>query len=397
MNNNIFKDRNLLVIASNYSSFVKNPVDLVSKNFNHVKVFVRHNPIAEISNYFPINYLKPHRLRYLIDATNKPNNLTIVPVSVTYIPIDIWYKRIGDQEFRKVNSILDKNNFKFDLIHSHFTWTSGYVGVKLKEKYSKPLIITAHGFDIYDQPFVDYEWQKKISYALNQADLVITVCRKNIQYINKLNVQTPVEVIPNGFSSDFFYPMDKEKVREMLQLPKNKKIILTVGRLVPVKGHKFLIEAMSKIIKDEKNLLCLILGSGSQKSYLNKLIKKSNLQDYVKLIGEKSHNEIPVWINSCDIFVLPSLNEGNPTVMFEALGCGKPLIGTNIGGIPEIINSDKYGYICKPGDSEDLVEKILTALDNEWDYENIVHYSKQFTWDIIVKNLLKIYSKILVK
>ena len=150
-----------------------------------------------------------------------------------------------------------------------------------------------------------------------------------------------------------------------------------------MKGHKFLVEAIGEIIKHRKDILCIIAGTGSQKNNLRKLIKKLDLQDYVKLVGEKPHNEIPVWINACDIFVLPSLNEGNPTVMFEVLGCGKPFIGTKVGGIPEIINSDEYGFLVKPRDFKDLAEKMLIALDKEWNYEKIVKYSRFWELNII--------------
>lgn len=393
----MLKNRDLLVITINYSSFVKNPIDLISKNFNHVNVFARYNPIAEISNYVPINYLKPHRKKYLIDSTYIPENVTVFPTPVPYVPTDIWYKRLGDQHFRVVNRIINKKKLAFDLIHSHFTWTSGYVGVKLKEKHGTPLVITAHGFDVYDLPFKDDEWEKKIEYVLNHADVVITVSKRNIEYLKKLKVRTPVKVIPNGFKRESFYPSDREKAREILRLPRNKKIIFTAGRLIPVKGHRFLIETMSEIKKYKKDILCLIAGSGSQKNNLRRLIKKLNLQDYVKLVGEKLHSEIPLWINSSDIFVLPSLNEGNPTVMFEALGCGKPFIGTNVGGISEIINSDEYGFLCKTGDFKDLAEKILIALDKEWDHENIVKYSERFTWNNIVKELLEVYQRFIAK
>jgi len=389
--------RNLLVITQNYSSFVKDPIDLISKNFNHIYVLVRHNPLAEISNYFPINYLKPFRKKSLIDVTEKPENVTVIPTPVLYAPTDKWYKKLGDQHFKVVNKTIRQNKIDFDLIHSHFTWTSGYVGVKLKEKYGIPLVITAHGFDVYNLPFKDDEWKEKIKYVLNSANLVITVSERNLQYLKKLEVQTPVKIIPNGFKRDFFHPMDKKKTKMILHLPENKKIIITAGHIIPVKGHKFLVEAMGEIIKYRKDILCLIVGSGSQKNHIRRQIKKLNLQDYVKLAGEKPHSEIPIWINSCDIFVLPSLNEGNPTVMFETFGCGRPFIGTKVGGIPEIISSNEYGYLVRPGDPEDLAEKMLIALDKEWNYKRILKYSERFYWNNIVKELLKVYVNILKK
>ena len=89
------------------------------------------------------------------------------------------------------------------------------------------------------------------------------------------------------------------------------------------------------------------------------------------------------------------MSEGNPTVMFEALGVGLPFIGTKVGGIPEIITSEDYGLLCEPANPEDLAEKILIALEKKWDKEKIRKYAQQFTWDNIVKQALKAYIKVL--
>ena len=100
-------------------------------------------------------------------------------------------------------------------------------------------------------------------------------------------------------------------------------------------------------------------------------------------------------MNACDLFVLPSLSEGNPTVMFEALGCGKPFVGTKVGGVPEVIASDDYGLLVEPADSEDLVEKILVALDREWDREKILTYAERYTWENVAKEIMGVYTQIL--
>ncbi|GAH34690.1 unnamed protein product, partial [marine sediment metagenome] len=124
---------------------------------------------------------------------------------------------------------------------------------------------------------------------------------------------------------------------------------------------------------------------------LKSQIKKLRLEDYVKLIGSKPHDEIPLWMNAANIFVLPSLNEGNPTVMFEALGVGLPFIGTNVGGVSEIIPSEDYGLICEQANRKKLAEKILIGLDKEWDRDKILEYAKRFTWEKIAKEIIKIY------
>ena len=116
------------------------------------------------------------------------------------------------------------------------------------------------------------------------------------------------------------------------------------------------------------------------------------MQDYVKLIGFVPHDELPTFVNACDLFVLPSLNEGNPTVMFECLGCGKPFIGTKVGGEPEIITSEDYGFLVEPANSKELAEKVLVALDKNWNRECILDYAKQFTWNKISEQIVKVYK-----
>lgn len=393
--NYLLKNKNLLVIPDRYNNFVKDPVNITSSYFNQVFVLVRHNPITEISNVLPVNYLKPFRKKTLINLSSKPENVTVTLTSLWYAPTDSQYKRLGDKHFKSVDTTIKKKKIEFDLIHSHFTWSMGYVGARLKEKYNVPFIITAHGYDIYDLPFRDEEWSERIEYVLNSADYVITVSNSNLECIKKLDVKTPVKVIPNGFRPDLFYPKNSEECKKILQLPSDKETILTVGNLVEIKGHKYLIEAMNEVVKHRKDVLCIIVGSGKLKNKLEKQIKKLKLEDHVKLVGGKPHDEIPIWVNAADLFVLPSLRESFGVVQIEAMACGKPVVATYNGGSEEIITSGDYGLLVKPANPEELAEKILIGLDMEWDYEKIFEYAKQFTWENAAKNILEVYKTVL--
>ncbi|HEC91664.1 MAG TPA: glycosyltransferase family 4 protein, partial [Candidatus Atribacteria bacterium] len=119
----------------------------------------------------------------------------------SHLPIAYFRNRLGDNYFKAINRLIKKKKIRFDLIHAHFAWPSGYAEAKLKEKYRTPLVTTAHGYDIYDLPFRNELLRKKIEYALNSADCIITVSNSNLKYINKLNIKTPVRIIPNGFRS----------------------------------------------------------------------------------------------------------------------------------------------------------------------------------------------------
>jgi len=390
------KDKNLLVICHSYNDFQKDTTINLSKYVDNVSVLVRYNPISNLSKYISFSGLNQFNLKNKIDLTNNPQNIQIYPTPILYGPSDSQYKKIGQKHFRAAESAIEKNNIRADLIHSHFTWSAGYAGAKLKEKYDVPFLITAHGYDIYDLPFRDEEWKQKIKYVLNAADHIITVSNSNLECIKELNVKTPVTVLPNGYRSELFHPRNSNECRKKLNLPLDKKIILTVGNLVEIKGHKYLIEAMSEIVKHRKDVLCIIVGGGKLQGKLEKQINAKGLNDHIRLAGGKLHDEIPIWMNACDLFVLPSLNEGNPTVMFECLGCGKPFVGTTVGGVPEIIVSDDYGSVCEPADFKELAENILLSLDREWDSGKIREYAKQFTWDEISKDILDIYSNLVL-
>lgn len=387
------EEKKLLILTHLYASFIKDQVEVIAGSYENIDVLVRRNPIADISNYLPIDYLKPFSSKAVMDLSHKPDNVNVFPTPVFYAPTDAGYKRLSMSHYHSADKVIRQKNLKFDFMHAHIIVSAGYAGAKLKEKYGVPLVVTAHGIDIYDTPFRDQEWKRQVEYVLNTADQIITVSEKNNSCIKRLDVKTPVTVIPNGYRKDLFYPRNSEACRSKLNLPQDKKIILTVGKLFDIKGHKYLIDAIRDIIGKRKDILCVIIGDGELREKLKKQVKAEALEDYVILAGGRPHSEIPDWINACDVFVLPSLNEGNPTVMFECLGCGKPFIGTSVGGIPEIITSEDYGYVVPPADVQELSEKISVALDRAWDRERIYRYASDYTWEKIAQDIVDVYKK----
>lgn len=391
----LVEDHRLMVLSDHYLTFVKDQVELLAKTFAHTDVYVRYHPATEISRVFPAPRLKAFRKDSLIDRTNLPENVSIYTVPQFYLPFTHQFRRVGKPYYTKIKDRITENKAEYDLVHAHFTWPNGFVGAKLKEEYGLPFIITAHGYDVYDLPFRDARWRDLITDIFDSADAIITVSHRNHECIKKLNINTPVHVLPNGFRSDLFYAQDPATCRDYLNLPRDKKILLTVANLEPVKGQKYLIEAIGEIVQERGDILCIIVGRGGLENTLRQQVHSLGLADYVLLAGGKPHIEVPLWMNAADLFVLPSLNEGNPTVMFEALGCGKPFVGTRVGGIPEIITSEDYGLLVKPASVQDLADMLLKALTKEWDGERIVAYARQYSWGNIVGNMEHIYRSLL--
>lgn len=397
MNNSLSNicNKKLLVISHSYNNFQKDSIDSVSKYFNVVNVLVRTNPMAEISNFILLTQLERFKQYYKIDLLDKPPNVEIDTTPLLYIPTDNSYKGLGKKHERAVNNLVRTSKLDADLVHAHFTWSAGYVAARLREKKGIPSIVTAHGYDIYSLPFKDDCWMERIEYVLSTVDHIITVSRSNLACIQKLDVSTPVTVIPNGFRSDLFYPRNPHDCRKVLDLPQDKKIILTVGNLVPIKGQKHLIEAMRAIVRERKDVLCIIIGSGALRKKLEHLVRSLGLEDHVMLVGGKLHDEIPIWMNACDLFVLPSLRESFGVVQIEAMACGKPVVATRNGGSDEIITSEDYGILVNPSDSNDLAEKIQLALNREWVCEAILNHAERYTWDNIAEEIMNVYEKVL--
>lgn len=394
----MLKDKTILYIVHNYNTFQKDPIEELSKYFKKVYVLVRYKPISKIVKYLPFISLKKYEDSYVVDLNNVPDNVEVIRTPVWYLPWGIFYKWAGYLHYRAVKRAIKKYNIKFDLIHSHFTWTAGYVGMRLKEDYKKPFIVTGHGFDVYDLPFQGEYWKNIIKKILQSADKVLTVSKGNEEIIGGLGVNSfNVVTIPNSYNSKEIFPLDKTECRKELGIPQREKVLLSIGDLGEVKGHKYLIDAVKilKLKEDYSNIHCYIVGGGSLMKSLQRRIRELDLKDNIFLIGHVQHKEINKWINACNLFVLPSLAESFGIVQIEAFACGKPVVASRNEGSKEVITSKEYGYLCEVGDPEDLAEKIDKALKKHWDKEKIIGYSNRFRQEEINKKLLEIYKKML--
>lgn len=385
---NQFPGKNLLVLAPSFPSedgsffagnFVKNQINALKTHFKKIIVIA---PVFQSFGY--------HKKDAACNNYSYDNVDVYFPRSF-YIPIFWWSRFLIDNRLHVVEKCIEANAIQFDLVHAHFTWPCGYIGIKLKEKYGIPTVLTIHEDEGWlfqevsmHHPLIDSTWSK--------TDALIRVNKKDVAQLQRYNNRA--YAIPNGFSPAF-HPVDKIRARKELGLSEDQKIIFSLGHLNKRKGFHYLIEAMNRIDSSRNDISCYIGGIGPEKAALQKQIDMLNPGLKVRLLGAVPEDQLNFWMNSSDLFVLPSLSEGNPTVMFEALGCGKPFVGTRVGGVPEVITSDDYGLLVEPADSGDLMKKILLALDREWDREKILVYAGRFSWENIVKEIMGVYSKVL--
>ena len=187
-----------------------------------------------------------------------------------------------------------------------------------------------------------------------------------------------------GIDTNIFKPYNKDKAREKLGLPKDKKIILFSGSLIKRKGVKYLINAVNDL-----DVLLLIIGGGKER---NKLENISNSN--VKFLGYKSNKLMPLYLSSADVYAMPSLWEGACISLMEAFSCDIPVVATDVGNARELI-SNNTGIIVKKKNIEELRNAIIYVLNNPNKFKGMRNtINKNYDWKVICKRTLDIYKKL---
>jgi len=382
------KNKSLLILTSSYpdkddsftgDTFVKSSVTELQQYFKKVIII---SPIFQSYSFFKKD-------KFCKDYTY--DNVEVYYPRSVYVPIFWLSKILIDNRLQVVEKCIKEHHLHFDLIHAHFTWPSGYIGVRLKEIYGVPVITTIHeNGDWFDQE-VDMD-HPLINAAWSGADALIRVNRKDVPVLKHYNEQ--VYFISNGFSTAF-HPIDTAVARERLGLPRDVKIIFSLGNLIKRKGFNYLIDAMEQVCSQQDDVLCFIGGAGPERGSLQGQIDRLRLSEKVKLLDSVSGEQITFWMNACDLFILPSLSESFGVVQIEAMACGKPVVSARNRGSEEVIISDEHGLLVEPADPEDLAEKILVALDRKWNREAILTYAERYKWENIAEKIMGLYTQIL--
>jgi glycosyltransferase involved in cell wall biosynthesis len=171
-------------------------------------------------------------------------------------------------------------------------------------------------------------------------------------------------VIPNGIHLKVPDNIDKrtKEIRTQYKIPPDSIVIGTVGRLDPIKGHQFFIAAAQIVLRKHPEAFFVLVGKDSHNSKLQTMAQQMQIHSRVCFAGYSK--EVAVWLNCFDIFVLPSLSEGMPVSVIEAIFMSKPVIATSVGGTPEVIQDGQTGLLIPPADPERVAEAIITMIEN---------------------------------
>jgi glycosyltransferase involved in cell wall biosynthesis len=230
---------------------------------------------------------------------------------------------------------------------------------------------------------------------LKQADAVTVVSSGLRDRLLSVGIASKkITVIPNGVNQEIFQPRLKQSCREQLSLPKDQKIILFVGRIAEEKGICYLLEAAEKLLKIRRDVLFCLVGDGELRLHLEETSLKKGLLSNVNFLGRRTPADIVLWMGACDIFCLPSIREGHPNVVLEALSCGRPVVASQVGGIPDMVNEEN-GILVEPKDSEGLFEALCSALQKEWNSIEIRQSVAHYSWEKAARGYYQVTESVL--
>ena len=163
-----------------------------------------------------------------------------------------------------------------------------------------------------------------------------------------------------------------------------------IGRMDVKKGLRELVEAAAALGKQRPRLQVYLVGEGPDKPLIESAIQASNAGEYIHALPACAFDDVAVWMAAADLVTLPSYMEGCPNVVLEALASGRPVVATNVGGIPEIL-SDECGRLVPPRDSAALAQALASVLDRSWDAQAISARGSR-SWETVAAELLEVFQ-----
>lgn len=291
---------------------------------------------------------------------------------------------------------------KIDLLHVHYAiphTISAFLSKDiLKGTHDFKLVTTLHGTDI---TLVGLEpaFHPLVKYSLDKSDAITAVSKHLADKTQQnFNYNKTIDVIHNFIDTNTYKPEQNAEIRKSLA-PNGEKILMHTSNFRPVKRVTDTIKILNEVNKKFPTRLIMI-GDGPERSSAEHLARELGIQDKVKFLGKQiSTAELTA---AADIFLLPSQSESFGLSALEAMSCGVPVIGSNIGGIPEVIEHGETGFVAELGDIPRMSKYIIDLLDNPKKYEAFSKNSRErtlqhFACNRIVPKYVKLYEDLLSK
>jgi len=293
------------------------------------------------------------------------------------------------------------NREKLDLLHVHYAIPHAVCAILAKQMSNRELkiVTTLHGTDItvlgYDPSLID-----AIKFGIEKSDIVTAVSNSLIDQTNELiNPDKQIETVYNFIDDRIYRKNDASHLKEEFEIKENEKVVIHVSNFRTVKRVQDVVKAFAKIQAALPAKL-LLVGDGPEMTLICKLVRKLQIEDRVLFLGKQESLEELYSIS--DLMLLLSEKESFGLVALEAMACGVPCIGTNVGGIPEVIQDGQNGYICELGNIDEISSKGITLLTDQklhkqFSRQAVETVHLKFKAEQIVEQYENLYFKLLNK
>ena len=300
--------------------------------------------------------------------------------------------------------------YDIDVVNPHWAIPGGFCAALTKPIHKKPILLTLYGVDVFPIKYGKFRYLKTfIAYSINKSDKVVGISDTTCEVGKEISGREDIEILPYGIDTERFNPnINGNEIGEKYNL-KDYFMILSSGRMVERKGFRYIIEALPDVLEKFSNTKLIISGDGPERENLENLVATLGLRVNVIFSGFIPQGDFPKYMAACDVFVLPAIvdrtgdTEGLGLVLVEAMASGRPVIGSNVGGIPYIIReAEKCGFLVEPKNISELSEKIIILLKDESLREKFgVNGRKvveeRFSWDKIAERYLDELERVMIE
>jgi glycosyltransferase involved in cell wall biosynthesis len=294
-----------------------------------------------------------------------------------------------------------RERWPYDVVHAHMLVPDGWAAARVAGRLGVPVLATAHRADVLDVPARGGAQRSQVEQAVATLDQIVAVSHAMREACEALATpKRPVAVVPNGADTRVFFPRDRRQARERLGLPLDERIVTFVGVLTPRKGIDTLVESIGMLARDGAAPLLLVAGIGELRDRLEKRARGLGIAERVRFVGKVAHDEVAWWMAAGDVFCLPSLSEGLPTVVCEAMACARAVVATAVDGTPEIVDDGATGLLVPPREARPLADALRRVLDDEdlrrrFEEEALVRARATYTWEANARAHVGLYEALL--
>jgi len=273
------------------------------------------------------------------------------------------------------------------VVCNFWLYPEGYATVAVARKLGIPSVVCSIGSDLNRAADPVSKWLTKL--AMKHATFVITKSEHLREKAIQMGINAgKVRTVRNGCNPAVFHLADRGAARAELDVDDRAELVLFVGRLDSAKGIFELLDAFGSLESCRPNLRLAYVGDGPGAEELRSKTMGLGLEDRVSLVGSCSSQKVARWLAATNVLALPSYREGYPNVVIEALSCGRPVIATDVGGIPELVDGSS-GILVAPRDSRALANAIQTAMGRDWD-ERLISVQFHRSWNEAAGDLLHV-------